>query len=95
MAWMLWIGISPWLPPAPNGTECRIEGKPAIVVGRVSEPFIPEIPNRVFALQNDRFIQHGWVWKKTFREYGVPVLNVCCDRDGKMFLVPPYAVWSP
>lgn len=82
------------LGPAPVETRFADGGRVMVVVGSVREPHDEDIPRRILVDRGGRPRDHGWVWKKTFREHGVPVLNVCEDKDGKPWLYPPWTVWA-
>jgi hypothetical protein len=81
--------------PAPNDTQFTTpKGKEYKVVGIVKEPHDPLIPNRILDTSGHNPAEVGWVWKATFQDYGVPVLNVCRAKDNTVWLFPPYRIWQ-
>ncbi len=76
--------------PAPNGVTFTIDKDRMEVVGVVKEPFDPLIPACLYVAGKEV----GWVWKKTFKEFGVKQLNVCrSTKDQTVYVCPPSSVW--
>ncbi len=77
------------LPPPPLDTEFTFERQKLVVVGHVGRPQVEGIPRRV--LVGDREV--GWVWQKTFDDWGTRVICVARGKDGEPLLFPPVTVW--
>lgn len=72
------------LTPVPDGAEFTDRGRAMLVVGRVAAPPNDLAPARAHGVA---------VWREEFEHYGVPVLNVCRERDGAYWVYPPRAIW--
>lgn len=76
------------LPPAPNGSTFRDGDLTLTVVGQAKRPH-----DRIIPRQLDLPGRLHWVWQKEFDALGVKQVNVCEDKDGKLYTYAPYVVW--